>query len=154
PIPLTPTPRSATSLLPVGPRCCTSYPLRPPAALFRYTHDAIFIHLKHRFQRARPSILWPVLSMRRCKIGNVLSAVLVYQRLLSRRVYAPDAHLSMPPFENSEETDMRSIDPFSIEPLESRTHMSATPTGMTPSQIRHAYGVDKIQFASGNKSIP
>jgi len=48
---------------------------------------------------------------------------------------------------------MRSSKSFSLEALESRTHLSATVTGMTPAQIRHAYGIDKVAFSQSGKSI-
>jgi subtilase family serine protease len=48
---------------------------------------------------------------------------------------------------------MASTNPFCIEPLESRTHLSATVTGMTPAQIRHAYNIDRVQFSSNGKTV-
>src|ERR1051326_55072 len=40
----------------------------------------------------------------------------------------------------------------SVEPLESRTLLSATPVGLTPAQVRHAYGIDRIVFSHKGKA--
>jgi subtilase family serine protease len=40
-----------------------------------------------------------------------------------------------------------------FERLEGRTFLSATPTGLTPAQVRHAYGFDQVYFAHRGKSI-
>jgi subtilase family serine protease len=46
----------------------------------------------------------------------------------------------------------RMSDPF-FQTLEPRQFLSATPTGMTPAQIRHAYGFDLVTFTRRNRHI-
>ncbi len=41
-----------------------------------------------------------------------------------------------------------------FESLEGRTFFSASPTGMTPAQIRHAYGFDQVGFLHKHRTIP
>jgi subtilase family serine protease len=41
-----------------------------------------------------------------------------------------------------------------FESLESRLCLSAGPTGMSPAQIRHAYGFDQITFQVNGKKVP
>lgn len=41
-----------------------------------------------------------------------------------------------------------------FEILEGRTFLSASPTGVTPAQIRHAYGFDEVGFLHKHRTIP
>jgi subtilase family serine protease len=41
-----------------------------------------------------------------------------------------------------------------FESLERRNFLSANPTGMTPAQIRHAYGFDQVTFLHKHRAVP
>ena len=42
---------------------------------------------------------------------------------------------------------------FGLLPLEAREFLSANPTGLSPTQVQHAYGFDQAVFASDGKTI-
>jgi subtilase family serine protease len=46
------------------------------------------------------------------------------------------------------------MDGMMFEPLEGRTFLSASPTGVTPAQIRHVYGFDLVGFRHKRHTIP
>src|SRR3954447_7511872 len=46
------------------------------------------------------------------------------------------------------------MDGVMFEPLEGRTFLSSSATGLTPAQIRHAYGFDQVGFLPKHRTIP
>jgi hypothetical protein len=49
---------------------------------------------------------------------------------------------------------MKMHNPFVFEGLERRQFLSASPTGLVPAQVRHAYGFDQVAFAHRHRMIP
>jgi subtilase family serine protease len=41
-----------------------------------------------------------------------------------------------------------------VESLEGRALLSASPTGLSPGQVRHAYGVDQVSFRHRGRNVP
>src|SRR4051812_39793456 len=46
------------------------------------------------------------------------------------------------------------MDGVMFESLEARRFFSVSPTGLTPAQVRHAYGFDQVGFRHKHRTIP